>query len=503
MLDSLLEGALLIFQLKPFLYMLIGIAIGFWVGILPGIGGSATLAIMLPFIFKMSPQEGIPFLLGMHSVIQTTGDITSVLFGIPGEPTTAATIMDGYPMAKNGEAGRALGAALASSLVGAIIGAIALVLAIPLIRPLILSFGSPEMLMVIVIGLTCISSLSGSGGRGLVVGLLAGGLGMLGAMVGEASQTGTLRYTFGLQYLWDGIPLVPVTIGIFTIPELIDLKVRGTSIAAMDIPLEKLGRGVREGVKDTFRHFWLVIRCSLIGCGLGVLPGPGGAVSQWVSYAHAVQSAGKEERAGFGKGDVRGVLGPGAANNSKEGAGLIPTVAFGIPASSGMAILLSGFIILGLTPGPEMLTTHLALTFSMAWTIALANIITVAVGLLFINHLAKLTTVRGSLLIPGIIFLCFLGAYGTESRLGDLVLMLVAGLVGYGMLRGGLPRPPFLIGLILGELAETYLAISNQAYGYSWLLRPGVMVLLALALAVALHPVFAGRWAGRAKVVGG
>lgn len=255
MLDSLLAGALLIFQVEPFLYLLLGVAIGFWVGILPGLGGSATLAIMLPFVYKMSPQEGIPFLLGMHSVIQTTGDVTSVLFGIPGEPTTAATIMDGYPMAKNGEAGRALGAALASSLVGAIVGAIVLVAAIPLIRPLLLSFGSPEMLMVIVIGLTCISSLSGNGGRGLVVGLLAGGLGMLAAMVGEASQTGDLRYTFGLQYLWDGIPLVPVAIGIFTIPEIIDLKVRGTAIAARDIPPEQLGRGVRQGIGDTIRHF--------------------------------------------------------------------------------------------------------------------------------------------------------------------------------------------------------------------------------------------------------
>lgn len=503
MLDSLLEGALLIFQLKPFLYMLVGIFVGFWVGILPGISGSATLAIMLPFIYRMTPQEGIALLLGMHSVIQTTGDLTSVLFGIPGEPTTAATIMDGYPMAKNGEAGRAMGAALASSLVGALIGAIALVLAIPLIRPLLLSFGSPEMLMVIVIGLTCISSLSGKGGRGLVVGLLAGGLGMLAAMVGEASQTGTLRYTFGLQYLWDGIPLVPVTIGIFTIPEIIDLKVSGTAITALDIPLAQLGRGVREGVRDTFRHFWLVVRCSLIGCGLGVLPGPGGAVSQWVSYAHAVQSAKKEERGGFGKGDVRGVLGPGAANNSKEGAGLIPTVALGIPASTGMAVLLSGFIILGLTPGPEMLTSHLALTFSMAWTIALANIITVTVCLLFIKHLARLTMVRGSLLIPGIIFLCFLGTCTTANQTGDLLLMLGAGLLGYGMLRAGLPRPPFLIGLILGRMAETYLGISNQAYGYSWLLRPGVLVLLTVALLVAVQPFLSWRRLGRGKVVGG
>ncbi|OGQ94644.1 MAG: hypothetical protein A2521_01385, partial [Deltaproteobacteria bacterium RIFOXYD12_FULL_57_12] len=462
------------------------------VGILPGIGGSATLAIMLPFIYRMTPQEGIPFLLGMHSVVQTTGDITSVLFGIPGEPTTVATIMDGYPMAKKGEAGRALGAALMSSLVGAIIGAIVLVVAIPLVKPLILACGSPEMLMVIIIGLTSIAGLSSKDGRGLTAGLLAGGFGLLCAMVGEAPQTGTLRLTFGQMALWNGIPLVPAIIGIFTIPEIVDLKVRGTSIAGNLSP-EKLSSGVMEGIRDTFRHGWLVIRCSLIGSWIGFLPGLGGAVSQWIAYGHAVQSSRtKEERAGFGKGDVRGVLGPGAANNSKEGAGLIPTIAFGIPATGSMSILLSGLIILGLAPGPDMLTKHLALTFSMAWTIALANIITVAVSLLFINHFARLTLIRGNLLIPVIVFLCFLGAYGTENRMGDLLVMVAFGFLGYWMLRAGLPRPPFIIGLLLGEPAETYLALSTQLYGFNWLFRPGVVILMLLAVAVVLYPMLSG-----------
>ncbi len=493
MFDSLIGGLLLLLHWKSFLYMLIGIFIGFWVGILPGIGGGTALALMLPFVYKMTPQEGIPFLLGMHSVVSTTGDITSVLFGIPGEPTTIATIMDGYPMTKKGEAGRALGAALMSSLVGAVIGAAVLVAAIPVVRPLVLSLGTPEMFMVIIIGLTFITSLSGRGKRSLLIGWLAGALGFLCSLFGEDPQTGILRFTFGSLYLFNGIPLVPVVLGFFAIPEVVDLKVRGTAIAG-DLPSGNLGKGAMEGVKDTFRHWWLTVRCSLIGCWIGLLPGLGGAVSQWVSYAHAVQSAkSEEERAGFGKGDVRGVLGPGAANNSKEGSGLIPTVAFGIPASPGMAILLGGLLLMGLVPGPEMLTKNLSLTFSMAWTIALANIICVPVSLLFLNQLARVTTVRGSLLIPVIIVLCFLGAFGTSILVGDLIVLVVSGGIGYFMVRFGLPRPPFIMGFILGNLAESYLGLSISIYGAAWLYRPGVIIFFCIAIAVALYPFISGK----------
>ena len=488
MLDAFIGGLLAVLQVKPFIYMLIGCVIGFWVGILPGLGGSTTLALMLPFIYKMTPQEAFPFLLGMHSVVATTGDITSVLFGIPGEATTVATIVDGYPMAKKGEAGRALGAVLMSSLVGALFGAVFLAGTIPIVRPLVLAFGSPEMFMLILLGLTCISTLSGRGKRGLLLGLISGGFGFMCSLVGQDRQAGILRFTFGQLYLWNGLSIVPVMVGLFAIPEIVDLFVRGTAIAG-DVPLGKLGKGVMEGVKDTFRHFWLTVRCALIGSLIGILPGLGGGVAQWVSYAHATQSAKtEEERAGFGKGDIRGVLGPGAANNSKEGAGLIPTVAFGIPAGAGTAILLGAFFLLGLVPGPDMLTKHLTLTYSMVWTIAISNVIIVAVCLLFINHLAKLTTIRGNLMIPVILLLCYIGAYTSENSVGDLITLLVFGGVGYLMVRYRWPRPPFILGFILGKLAETYLYSSTTRYGAAWLYRPKVIILFVIAVGFALYP---------------
>ena len=363
MIDAFFEGLLLILQWKAFAFMLLGIGLGFWVGLLPGLGGATTLALMLPFIYTMQPAEAFAFLLGMHAVCATTGDITSVLFGVPGEATSAATILDGHAMAKKGEAGRALGAALMSSLVGAVVGALALALAIPIVRPLVLSFGSPELFMLAIVGLAFIASLSSSGPRGMLRGFLAGGLGLFLATVGQDPQAGVARYTLGTLYLWGGLDLVPVLVGIFAIPEIIDLAVRGSSIAGT-LPAGRVSKGALEGVKDTFRHFWLTIRCSLVGAFIGIMPGMGGSVAQWMAYGHATQSArNAEERKGFGAGDVRGVLGPGAANNSKEGGALIPTIAFGVPGSTAMAILLGGFFLLGLVPGPDMLTTHLPVTF--------------------------------------------------------------------------------------------------------------------------------------------
>jgi putative tricarboxylic transport membrane protein len=479
--------------------MLLGIALGFAVGILPGLGGPTTLALMLPFIFTMQPAEAFAFLLGMAAVTATTGDITSVLFGVPGEPTTASTIVDGHPMAKKGEAGRALGAVLMSSLVGAIFGAFALALAIPIVRPLVLAFGSPEYFMLAVLGLTFVAALAGDS---LLKGLIAAGLGLMFATVGLDPMSGTQRYTFDQLFLWDGVGLVPITIGFFAIPEIIDLAVRRSAIARESIG--KLG-GVMEGVKDTFRHWWLVIRCSAIGAYVGIIPGMGGSVTQWLAYAHAVQSSPGRER--FGKGAVEGVVGPGAANNSTLGGHLIPTIAFGVPSGVTMAILLGAFIIQGLVPGPSMLIPeskggHLGLTFSFVWTIVLANIITVAVCFLFLNQLAKITQVRGSLLIPPVLLLIYLGAFAEKNAFEDLYLVLFFGVLGWVMEKVHWPRPPLILGLVLGPLAENRLFLATDNYGLEWLTRPWVLVLIALTVAGAIYPWLKARSRRRREPAG-
>jgi len=286
----------------------------------------------------------------------------------------------------------------------------------------------------------------------------------------------------------EGLDFVPVLVGIFAIPEIIDLAVRGTSIAG-ERPAENLRSGVMEGIKDTFRHFWLVFRCSMVGVFVGILPGAGGGVAQWMAYAHAVQSAkDSKEREGFGKGDVRGVLGPGAANNSKEGGELIPTVAFGVPGGGAMAILLSAFLIMGLSPGPDMLTKHLAITFSMVWTLAIANVITVLLCLTVLDQIAKVTNIRGNLIIPFILLLVFIGSYTANGQIIDLIVTLIFGVLSYFMVLFGWPRPPFVLGFVLGKVMETYLFISVARYGFAWLGQPLIVGLILLMLFVISYP---------------
>src|SRR6516164_6679486 len=485
MLHALISGFLQCFNLSTFNLMMIGIASGFVVGILPGLGGPTAMALMLPFVFKMSAVEAFAFLLGMTAVTATTGDITSVLFGVPGEPTTASTIVDGHAMARNGETGRALGAVLMSSLVGAVFAGVALGAAVPIIRPLVLSFGSPEFFMLSILGISFVAALSG---EDALKGLVAGGIGLMLATIGLDPISGIQRYTFGQLFLWDGVGLVPITIGFYAIPETIELAVLGTSISTKEVG--QLG-GVMEGVKDTFRHWWLVIRCSALGTFTAIIPGMGAATTQWLAYAHAVQSSPNKER--FGKGAVEGVLGPGAANNSTLGGSLITTIAFGVPASVIMAILLGAFIIQGIVPGPDMLIPepkgHLSLTFSFVWVIIISNIITVAICFLFLEPLAKITQVRGGIIIPIILVLVYLGAFAEKNAFEDMLVVLFFGGLGWVMEKLQWPRPPVLLGLVLGPLAENRLFLSTDNYGTAWLGRPGVLIIFVVTLFGLIYPI--------------
>jgi TctA family transporter len=489
LLTALFSGLVQVFNWSTFSLMMIGIAVGFVVGILPGLGGPTAMALMLPFVFKMSAVEAFAFLLGMTAVTATTGDITSVLFGVPGEPTTASTIVDGHSMARNGEAGRALGAVLMSSLVGAVFAGIALAAAVPVIRPLVLSFGSPEFFMLAILGISFVASLSG---EDPLKGIVSGGIGLMLATIGLDPISGIQRYTFGQLFLWDGIGLVPITIGFYAIPETIELAVLGSSIAKKEVG--SLG-GVMEGIKDTFRHFWLVIRCSALGTAIAIIPGMGAATTQWLAYAHAVQSSPNKER--FGKGDVRGVLGPGAANNSTLGGSLITTIAFGVPASVVMAILLGAFIIQGIVPGPDMLLPppkgKLDLTFSFVWVIIVSNMITVAICFLFLKPLAKVTQVRGGIIIPIILVLIYLGAFAEKNAFQDMIIVLFFGALGWVMEKLNWPRPPVLLGLVLGPLSENRLFLSTDNYGLAWTHRPGVIGIFIITLFGIIYPILKSR----------
>jgi TctA family transporter len=454
----------------PF-YLLVGVLVGLVVGILPALGTTAGMALLVPFVFGMDKTAALAMMTGLLAVVATGDTVTSILLGIPGASSSQATVVDGFPMAKRGEAARALSAAYSSSLIGGIFGAIVLTGAIVVARPIILAFGTPEMLMLVVLGITMVSLLSGAS---LLKGFIALGLGMLLGALGPAAATGEYRYTFNNGYLMDGLPLGVVALATFAIPEIIDLLRRGEAISDR----APLGHGWLTGVLDTWRHKWLVLRCSMIGCIVGALPIGG---SDWIAYGHAVQTS--KPRDNFGKGDVRGVIAPEASNNANAGGALVPALIFGIPGSGSTAVFLGGLILIGVQPGPAMIERNLDLTYTIIWSLALANVFGAGFCFLLSGQMARLTEIRFVYLAPYILTVVFFGAFQSTRQWGDLLALFAVGVFGTFLRRFGYSRPAFLIGFVLQDNIETLLYQTVQFYTWSTIAaRPLLWVLLIINL---------------------
>ena len=487
MFDAFLAGFLLVIEWPAIGFLLLGVFIGIWLGAVPGLGGIIGLVLLLPFTFGMEPVPAFALLLGMFAVTSTSDTIASVMLGIPGTAASQATILDGFPLAQKGQAARAFGAAFTVSAFGGVFGALILAVSLPLILPIILSFNSPEIFMLGILGLSMVGSLSGAS---ILKGLTVATLGLLLSTVGYAETISIPRFFLGTDYLIDKLPLIPVVLGLFAIPEIMELAIRNTSISKIGKNHSE-GGGILDGVRDAFRHWWLALRCAVIGTYIGMLPGLGASIVDWIAYGHAVQSA--KDKSQFGKGDIRGVIAPEAANNATRGGSLVPMVAFGIPGSLGTAILLGALLIQGLKPGPEMLTTQLHITFSMVWSIVVANIV-VAIILLFLSkQVAKVAFLPGHLIVPGVILFVFMGAWLGGASLGDWVACLIFGIIGFVMKRGGWPRPPLILAIILGSIMETSFLISINSYeGVAWLWeRPIVLVIWGL-IAITLFSAVRG-----------
>jgi TctA family transporter len=459
------------------MYLGAGCIMGLVLGIIPGIGGLAGTAMLLPFTFTMDPYSAFALLLGLGSTTATGDPIPAILFGVPGGAASAATVLDGFPMAKKGEAGRALSAAYMSSLMGGVFGAFLMFISVPILRPVMLFLGSPELLAFSVLGISMVAVLSGNSP---LRGLTAGCLGIMIAMVGTDPQSGVLRWTFDSLYLWDGLPLTPLLLGVFALPELCDLLISRTTIAA-DTSVGNIYKGQIQGMKDCCKHWWLIMRCSWIGGGIGSIPGISASVVDWLAYGHALKTE-KDAYKTFGKGDVRGVIASESANNAKEGGALLPTVAFGVPGSATMAILLGAFLIHGLVPGPDMLTKNLDITYAMVWSIALANILGAGMCYAFSPQFAKLSVLRFSLILPAVLGIIYIGAFEATRQWGDLYSLLAFGLLGWIMKQFKWPRPPLILGVVLGDTIERYMFISVERYGFSFFARPVVAILFAVAI---------------------
>lgn len=481
--DAALHALSMLAEPTRLMFLALGALLGLVLGILPGIGGVAGTAILIPFTFGMDPYTAFAFLLGLGSTTATGDPIPAVLFGMPGGAGSAATVLDGHPMAKRGEAGRALSACYMASLMGGVFGAALMAVSIPLLRPMVLNIGSPELLALAIFGISMVAVLSGNTP---LRGLAAAALGLMLSMIGPDPQTGVQRWTLDSIYLWEGLHLVPLLLGLFALPELCDLAISRTSIAAKALDVKG---GMWAGAKDCFRHWWLVLRCSWIGAFFGAVPGVGASVIDWLAYGHAARTE-KGAQKSFGSGDVRGVIASESANNAKEGGALVPTVAFGVPGSAGMAVLLAAFMVHGLIPGPEMLNKNLSITYSMVWSIALANIVGAGLCYLFSAKFALVATLRYTLILPSVLAIVYIGAFESGRDWGDLFALLAFGLLGWVMKHLRWPRPPLILGFVLGDMFERYLFISMERYGADWYARPLVMVLLALAFLGLVRPLW-------------
>ncbi len=477
MFEIALEAITQLFQLERMLWLCVGVLVGLIVGMVPGLSGAVGLALLLPLVYGMDPISALAMMIGLLAVTQTSDTFATVLLGVPGTASSASTILDGYPLAQRGQAGRALGAAFISSMLGGVIGAIALFAVLPIARPLIISIGSPELFMLTLFGLSMVCILSP--GKSPVKGLIVGVFGMLLSAIGAAPASSEYRFTFGEAYLSGGISLVVVILGLFAIPELIELIRENRQLASK---AGSLTAGRFQGALEVFRHKWLVLRSSLIGVVLGAIPGLGGSAATWIVYGLTVQSY--KDKSGFGKGDIRGVIGPESANNSNDGGSMMPTLLLGIPGGAGTAILLGGLIMIGVQPGPRLVEQQPSMILVVVWTLVIANILGTALCFLMSKRIARLTLVRPGRLVPFIFIAIVLASFQANRHIGDLITLLVAGLLGWFMVKADWPRAPFIIGLVLGPLAEGYLWISASRYGWEFLVRPGVLALAVLTAAI-------------------
>mgnify|MGYP001407253142 CR=1 FL=1 len=474
MVEALLSALANLATLQHILHLVLGVMLGLAIGAFPGLGGIAGLSIMVPFLYGMDTVSALATLVGLVAVIPTSDTFTSILMGIPGSSASQATVLDGFPLAQKGEASRALSAAFSASLMGGIVGAIILTLFVQVARPLILTFGSAELFMLALLGLSMVGVLSGAS---LVKGISACGLGLILGSIGGAPATGEFRMTFGIDYFYDGLPLIIVGIGLFAFPEITELLRKNRPIAAGGLLAGKWF----DGVRDVFKNWFLCLRCAGIGTLIGAIPGLGGSVVDWIAYGHVVQTA--KDKSQFGKGDIRGVLAPESANNAKEGGGLVPTLLFGIPGSGAMAVFLGGMVLLGIEAGPAMVSTNLDLTYTIIWSLALANVIGAGSCIFLARPISRLTAIPFNLLAPFMIMVVSFAAFQATRQFMDLIALLGIGMLGIALKRFGWSRPAFLIGFVLAPQAEGYLNLAVQFYSWNMFTRPGVLIILGITVA--------------------
>jgi len=447
MLQLWLSGLGGLLQARELLFLALGMLIGLFFGAIPGLGGATALALLTPLTYGLDPFTALALAGGVMGAVPMGGSISAILLNAPGSAPSAATCLDGHPLAQQGKAGLALGAAASANAIGGIIGTISVLVILPIAKDLVLLFGPPELFLLAVLGLVIVSTAS----RGKMLrGLIAGVFGLMISFIGYNDVTGVLRFTAGIAYLWDGVHLVPALIGLFAVAEMINLSVKGGAITR---DAKTVGiTSVTSGLLETFRHWRTVLRGSLIGTVVGAIPGVGGTVASFLSYSLTVQASKDPES--FGKGNIQGVIAPEAAINAKDCSCLIPTLAFGIPGGVEMAVFMGLLVLHGMQPGPLMLIDHQVEIYGLIWALTGACVLASFLGLLVARPLSRLTLIDSQILVPVVTAVALVGSYAVDRNIGNVIVTAVFGMLGYLMIRFDYPRLTMVVALVLGAAAE-------------------------------------------------
>lgn len=475
--DAFLAGMAILADPYMIGIILAGTVLGVVVGALPGLSGSTTAALLLPITITMSPVAGIAFLGAIYCAANFGGSITAILINTPGDPSASATAHDGYPMARRGEAGRALGMSTIASTIGGIFSVFVLIVAAPLLAKAAYSFGPPEYFALAIFGLSMLAAVGSSTG---IKNLMVGAFGVLLATIGLDLMTGVDRFTFGMPELSEGLGLVPVLTGLFAISELL------VQAGRLQIIPERLGLNAMKlpSMADYRKCAKAIGLSSVLGTLIGILPALGATTAALISYNETRRwSKYKDE---FGKGSIEGIAGPEAANNAAVGGSMVPTLALGIPGSATTAIILAGLIVQGVRPGPHLFNEQPTLLYAVFASMLASNLIYVVLGLFAAKLFARITLIPDAILWPGVLVFAIVGAYGPNQSLVDVWVMLGFGVIGYVMRRYGFSPAPLVMGLVLGTMVEETLKQSLLIFDHNWLLFFSRPIVVALFLVTAL-----------------
>ena len=492
-----LEGLLAILSVKNLIYVALATAGGLAIGALPGLTASMGVALLVPLTFTMGPISGLAVLGAIYMSAIYGGCFSAILINTPGTPGSIATAFDGYPMAKKGEGDKAIFAATYASMIGGLLSLVALFFLSPPLARVALKFGPPEYFWLAIFGMTVISSL----GEGSVIKtFLSGGIGLVLSCIGVTRMGGELRFGFGWHELQGGIELVAALIGLFCIPEALNfMGMSGSSI--YDVAFVKKKKGVWFSY---IREFWgtrvTLIRSTLIGIIIGILPGAGGTIANVVAYNDAKTYSKKK---GFGKGIMDGVVAPESANNATVGGGLIPTLTLGVPGTPVDAIILGALMLHSLQPGPQLFQKSGVVVYSFMWALVISTLMMGVIGLsIGVATYRAVSKVPTRYLAPTIIFLSIIGSYALRNSMADVWMMLALGLIGYGFRMLGMSTSAAVLGLVLGQICEEGLvqaSILSQASSFYrvFFLRPISALLILLSILTFFWPVIASLLAKR------